>query len=640
MTPRKGTVMSDAHLAYWPPNKPRHLEIPATSIVGNLERATARTPDKPCLVFYGASKSYAQVYGEVEALAGYLQRRAGVQRGDRVMLDLQNSPQWVVAYYAILRADAVVVPVNPMNTTHELAAVLDDCGARVAIVGQEVLPRIAPLLGTTLDHAVVATYADALPDTIDMPVPAFVTTPRQPLSAAGVVAWNDALARGESPGAHAAGPDDLCVMPYTSGTTGRPKGCMHTHRSVMFNAVSGLEWFERGPQDTVYLAVLPYFHVTGMEGSMNTPIFGGSTIVIQPRWDRDAAAMNVERHRVSAWQLISTMVVDFLSNPDLARYDLSSLRRVSGGGAAMPEAIAAKLRDLCGLDYIEGYGLSETIAQTHINPQHRPKKQCLGIPIFDTIARVVDPATLVPVPPGEVGEVLVAGPQLMQGYWNQPEATRAAFVACDGRRFLRTGDLARVDEDGYFFMVDRLKRMINCSGFKVWPAEVESMMYAHPDIAEACVISARDAKRGETVKAVVVLKPGRAGHVNEQQILDWAQARMAAYKRPRIVEFVESLPKSGTGKVQWRALQERESARETVPTSTGAASALQNEMRVTSAFPGETRDTTDAENGTGFQKRLTLVSASPTIHAIRGVAFEQRRTDGTGDAAVTVHSES
>jgi fatty-acyl-CoA synthase len=201
------------------------------------------------------------------------------------------------------------------------------------------------------------------------------------------------------------------------------------------------------------------------------------------------------------------------------------------------------------------------MAATHINPIHRPKLQCLGIPVFDVDARLIDPATLEEVPVGEIGEIIVHGPQVMKGYWNDPQADRDAFIEIDGKRFLRTGDLARVDDEGYFFMVDRLKRMINASGFKVWPAEVEAMMYRHPDIQEACVIGARDPRRGETVKALVVLVPGREGSVSEDDIVQWAHARMAPYKSPRIVEFVTSLPKSGSGKVLWRALQDQEDSR-------------------------------------------------------------------------------
>ncbi|HRO54147.1 MAG TPA: long-chain fatty acid--CoA ligase [Alicycliphilus sp.] len=563
--------MSKHHLAHWPRLLPQHLTLPATHLYRNLEVSAMRYPDKAALVFYDWAITCARLQDETERLAAHLQQRCGVRRGDRVLLYLQNSPQFVIGYYAILRADAVVVPVNPMNLSEELRHYVLDAGARTILAPQDLWAQVRPLLheglaaaaadaqAPGLRHAVVAAYGDYLTAPTDLAVPAFVSAPREPVEEPGACAWMDALAAGLRPGPIAAGPDDLAVMPYTSGTTGQPKGCMHTHRSVMYNTVSGGIWLGTTP-DAVSLTVLPLFHVTGMQGGMNSPLYTGSTIVLLPRWDRDAAAQLIARYRVTNTQMIVTMVVNLLSNPRLAEYDLSSIRRLSGGGAAMPEAVAAKLQELCQIDYIEGYGMSETMAATHINPPDRPRKQCLGIPIFDVDARVVDPVTFTELPPGEVGEIIVHGPQLMQGYWGQAEATAQAFVTLDGKRFLRTGDLARTDEDGYFFMVDRLKRMINASGYKVWPAEVEALMYAHPAIQEVCVIAAQDARRGETVKAVVVLREAFRGQVSEQDIVDWAHGHMAAYKSPRLVSFVDSLPKSGTGKVQWRALQERESA--------------------------------------------------------------------------------
>jgi fatty-acyl-CoA synthase len=256
------------------------------------------------------------------------------------------------------------------------------------------------------------------------------------------------------------------------------------------------------------------------------------------------------------------MIIDLFGNPRLDQYDLSSLNFLSGGGAAMPEAVAQKVKTLWGLDFIEGYGLSETIAASHSNPPNRPKKQCLGIPICDTDSRIIDPDTLVAKPQGETGEIITNGPGVFQGYWNDPDKTAAAFIEYDGKRFFRTGDLGRIDEDGYFFMVDRLKRMINASGFKVWPAEVEAMLYQHPAVQEACVIGTYDAYRGETVKALVVTRGEKTSQAADA-IVEWAREHMAAYKIPRIIEFVDSLPKSGTGKVMWRALQEQENLRTT-----------------------------------------------------------------------------
>jgi len=540
--------MFDRHFAHWPPGQPRTLELPRETVYANLAASSARQPERAAIDYYGRRIAYRDLKREVDALAGFLQQRCGVARGDRVLLYLQNSPQFVIGYYAILRADAVVVPVNPMNLTDELTHYVEDSRARVAIVGQDVLARIESL---GLSRLVVASYADYLPDETDLPLPGFLK------GSQGSSAWKDAIHANLAPAPHAAGPDDLAVMPYTSGTTGKPKGCMHTHSSVQATTVPYLNW--RGVQDgAVVLCALPMFHVTGMQAGMNSPIHLGATMVILSRWDRDCAAMQIERARVTNWSAITTMMVDFLSNPKLSSYDLSSLRVLGGGGAAMPEALARKLEDVIGLPFVEGYGLSETMAPSHINPPQRPKRQCAGIPFFNTDARVIDVESLSELAPNQVGEIIVHGPQVFRGYWNQPQATAEAFVLHDGKRFFRTGDLGYYDEEGYFFITDRLKRMLNCAGFKVWPAEVEAMLYAHPAIQEACVIGARDAYRGETVKAVIVLKPQAKGAVLAQEIMEWARGKMAAFKVPRIVEFVDELPRTATGKILWRKLQEEE----------------------------------------------------------------------------------
>ena len=551
--------MQDRHYKHWPTGVPKQFPLPETSLCYNLEVAATRYARKTAIFFYGAKLSFAELKAQADALAGYLQQDCGVRRGDRVLLDMQNSPQFVIAYYAILRADAVVVPVNPMNLTAELTHYASDAGAKIAICGHELLPRIAPLLATqSLARIIYANYADYIDPATDLPLPDFFKLPA-PASAPGIVGWGEALAAARVPGPHQAGPDDLAALPYTSGTTGNPKGCMHTHRTLMGTiAIAGV--WARGSADDVSLAVVPFFHVTGMQMLMNGNIYLGAAIVVMTRWDRELALKLIERHQVTSWINIPTMVIDLFASPNFKSDSLKSLRGISGGGAAMPEAVAKRLYDLTGLEFCEGYGLTETAAPTHSNHPSRPKRQCLGIPLCNTEARVIDPDTLKELGPGETGEIISAGPQVFTGYWNQPDATRAAFIERDGKRFFRTGDLGRYDEDGYFFIVDRLKRMINASGFKVWPAEVEAMMYAHPDIQEACIIGAKDAYRGETVKAVVVLKAASKGKVRTEDVIAWCKANMAAYKCPRMVEFVDALPKSATGKVMWRALQEQESA--------------------------------------------------------------------------------
>jgi fatty-acyl-CoA synthase len=543
------------NLTHWPLGIPRSLVLPETSLCYNLEVAATRYPQRAATCYYGAELSYRELKAQVDALAGYLQQKCGVKRGDRVALFMQNSPQFVIAFYAILRADAMVVPINTMNRHAEVEHIISDSQARVAIFGQELAEHIAPLIGSDLDHGIAATYSEYIDAQTDLPLPEVVS--EEVKSITGAIAWTDALNQACMPGAHLAGPEDLSVMPYTSGTTGKPKGCVHTHRSVMHTLVAGPEWCKIA-KDSVVLSALPMFHVTGLQNGVNSPIFGGSSMVIMTRWDKRCAAMLIERFGIGTWTAIPTMLFDFLNQPDLGERDLSSLYSLTGGGAAMPRAVAERIRSLWGIDYVEGYGLSETIAPTHVNPPHRPKPQCLGLPIFDTTAMVIDVDTLKPVKVGETGEIVVNGPQVFLRYHNDAQRSAEAFIDIDGMRFFRTGDLGYVDEDGYFFMVDRLKRMINASGYKVWPAEVEAYLYAHPAVLEACVIGCRDEHRGESVKALIVRRPGQ--EADAQSLIAWAREQMSAYKAPNAIEFVDSLPKNAAGKVLWRVLQEKELA--------------------------------------------------------------------------------
>ncbi len=556
--------MFDRHHAVWPEGLPHHLTLPETSLYSNLDVSALRYPDKTAIIYYDAPITYRRLKQEVDALAGQLQN-LGVEKGDRVLLYMQNAPQFIIAYYAILRANAIVVPINPMNRTAELEHYIEDTQAGVCVCGQEVFAQIAPLIGQQrLKHVIVAAYNEYVAADTDLTLPAEVAAPAQPVTIAGAMSWRKALDANLQPGDLLVGPDDLAVFPYSSGTTGAPKGCMHTHRSVMATCVQGVAWRVGGGSEGVILSTLPYFHVTGMQGTMNGPIFAGSTIVLMTRWDRRVAATLIARYRVTSWVNIVTMAIDLLSDPQAESFDLSSLQNIGGGGAAMPEAVSDKLFKLTGLRYIEGYGLSETMAGTHINPSEKPKKQCLGIPVFDVDSRIIDVDSGKELGVGEVGEIISRGPSVFQGYWNRPEETRKAFIEVEGETFFRTGDMGYYDEEGYFFIVDRVKRMINASGFKVWPAEVESLMYRHPAIQESCVISSPHERRGETVKACVVLVDSQKGKVSEQDIIDWCKDQMAAYKVPQIIEFRDELPRSPTGKVMWRAMQEQEwAARET-----------------------------------------------------------------------------
>jgi len=566
MSSTASTITPPAHYAFWPERLPYSITVPVTSVWDNLAVSARRYPDKTALHYFGRTTSYRQLCDDTERLAAWLHHTAGVQRGDRVIVLMQNIPQLIVAHYAILRANAVVVSVNPMNMADELQHYIADSDAKVAITTADLAAELAKASNSLaaaqrLTHLLVSQFTDAFDANVqgdDAPPQQWRDwlLPQRPLPTleqGSVHTWQQALQCQDAPPTHTVGRDDLAVLPYTSGTTGKPKGCMHPHRSINHNTVASSYW-GGSTSEAMVLAVVPLFHITGML-MMHTTLYAGGTLVLMPRWQRELAGALISRYRVTSWTNIPTMVIDLLASPQFAQFDVSSLQYIGGGGAAMPAAVAQRLQEHYGLQFNEGYGLTETAAPTHANPLGRPKQQCLGIPYLSTQAHIIDTETCQPLPPGQQGEIVVRGPQIFDGYWKQPEATQLAFVELEGERFFRTGDLGYVDEEGYFFLTDRLKRMINASGFKVWPAEVESLMFRHPAIQEACVIAARDAYRGETVKAVVVLRAGHE-HTTEQEIIDWCRQHMAVYKAPKLVEFVASLPKSGSGKVMWRKLQQ------------------------------------------------------------------------------------
>lgn len=548
-------------MSVWPAGVDRSIGPLPASLGAALRATAARRGEALAIAFYGAEISFSELLGRVERLAAFLQHHCGVRHGDRVLLDMQNSPHAIIAYQAIARAGGVVVPVNPMSMPDEIAYLAADSGARVALIGAELIGRFAALVPAPLGHVVVASYGDEIPADTPFRLPPVIGESALPDSLPpGFIAWPQALAETRPPRPDICRPDDLCVMPYTSGTTGRPKACMHTHHSVLFTAFVQARWYVYGDY-TVLTGFMPMFHVAGMQLSLNGCAACGATVVVMARWDRDLVAPLFRRYGVTLWSAAPTMVVDALAAEGFDDAAFARLKIITGGGAAMPAAVAAELKRRWNLSYVEGYGLTETMSPSHLNPVDRPKPQCLGVPVQETDARIIDPSTLVELPAGETGEIVVAGPQVMRGYWNRPEATAEAFVSLDGRRFLRTGDLARVDEDGYFHMVDRLKRMISVSGFKVWPSEVEASLYRHTAIQECCIVSAPDAYRGETVKAFVVCRPGM--ELTAEDLIAWAREAMAAYKVPRLVEFVAVLPRTASNKLDWRRLQDAEWARGT-----------------------------------------------------------------------------
>ena len=527
---------------------------PRTGVDMNPRRIADADPGRVAMLYYGRPVTYSELVQSYEALARWLVAQAGVRPGDRVAIDMQNAPQYVIAFYATLAAGGIVVPLNPMYRPGEVGRIMRDCDARVAIFASELRDRFEGWEGSETLRRVEARYADYLPENPIATPPDVVLASRGVAPAPGVTPWSEAL-RGADAVLPATTPDDRAVLPYTSGSTGVPKGCLHDHRSVMHTAVLQAEWYSFGA-GSVVSAVQPLFHVAGMQSTMNGTLYAGGTMLLMTRWDAEVAARLFAHHGLTDWIAPPTMVIDMLGRDLDHRAAFARLRCVTGGGSSMPQEVAQRMQRDFGLDYIEGYGMSETMSPTHINPMDAPLRGSVGVPVAMTACRILDPDTLAPVAQGEVGEVCVRGPQVMRGYWQRPEEDAKTFVMLDGERFLRTGDLGFEDAEGRLRIVDRLKRMINASGFKVWPSEVERMLHAHPAVTQACVIAAPDPYRGETVKALVVAD----ADTTPEDILAFLKPRLATYKLPRQVEIRPALPMTASHKIDWRRLQDEERA--------------------------------------------------------------------------------
>ena len=558
------TVLSSTH---WPPHLPKTFRVAQDTLSDNLMHVAARLGDRTAIAYFGREIGYREWALLAQRFAAWLRRKAGIQPGDRVAVFMQNCPQWLIAYAAILRADAVVVPVSPMYGADELRTILRDSGACVVVSARDLAETaVAAAAGTSVREIVTAGYGDYLPGVPEFALPEWIT--RTDMALSGCTPWKEVVGFAGEEVAPRATSSDMALLPYTSGSSGVPKGCVHSHSSFMHTAQGGGYWYGL-TTGTVCLALAPMYHVSGLTHSVNVPLMAGATLVVQPRWDSNQATRLIERYRVRHAAIAPAAIISLLANEEHLRHDLSSLWCVMFGGTSMPQEVAEKLQRTLGIQFVEGYGMTETAAAAILNPLHRPKRQSLGIPFFHTDVRIADPDTGELKGRGEAGEILIHGPQVLKAYWGQPEETRLAFRDIDGVRYLRTGDIAYQDEDGYYVMADRLKRMINASGFKVWPTEIENKLYEHPAIAEVCVISKKDSYRGETPKALVVLKPGARS--SEAEIVAWSRERMAAYKYPRSIEFLGELPKALNGKTQWRELQAREDARDDAAATTDSS---------------------------------------------------------------------
>lgn len=548
------------------PQQIRHtLDYPQINIAQFLIDAATNYPQKPALTFMGKTLTYERLYAEADLLARGL-GRLGVKKGDRVAIMLPNCPQAVISYYGVLLAGAIVVQTNPLYVERELKHQLKDSGA-VALIALDLLyPRISRVRGKNpedgevpkLKTVIITSIKDGLPFPKSWLYP--IKQRREgfkaniPYGIDGYVSWKMLFSRAALSFERPTLPlhDEVAALQYTGGTTGTPKGVMLTHRNLVSNTLQSLEWCERiRLGEEKYLAALPLFHVFGLTVLMNMSVCSGGCLVLLPKFEVLEVLRTIDRHKPSIFPGAPTMYIAIINAAGKLEkpLDLSSIEICISGSAALPLEVQETFEKLTGGRLIEGYGLSEASPVTHANPIWGKRKiGTIGIPFPDTEAAIISLETGEFLPPGEVGELLVKGPQVMKGYWNNESATDAVFH----RGWLRTGDLALMDEDGYFTIKDRIKDIIIAGGFNIYPREIEEVLYEHPAIVEAAVIGVKDSYRGETVKAYIVLKDKVA--VSEEHLNLWCRERLAAYKVPHIYVFRESLPKTMVGKVLKRQL--------------------------------------------------------------------------------------
>ncbi|WP_018086201.1 long-chain-fatty-acid--CoA ligase [Desulfurispora thermophila] len=551
-------------LNHYPPGVPASLSYPRATLYDVLRETARRYPNHTATIFMDGRLTYRQLLERVDKMAAALQKQLGVNKGDRVALMLPNIPQMVIGYYAVLAAGAVCVGVNPMYTERELSHQIKDAGAKVIFLLDLLYPKVEAVREKSgLEKLVVTSIKDYLPFPKNLLYPLkarregqVVHIPSRP-----DIYWFSQLIN-QSDGVFQRpeiDPEkDLAVLQYTGGTTGLSKGAMLTHRNIYANALQLCVWdTDKKPGQEVALCVLPFFHSYGMTVCMNISVFNGFTMVLIPRFDVKALLESIQRYRANIFPGTPTIYVALINHPDTPKYDLSSIRGCLSGAAPLPLEVKQKFEAITGGCLVEGYGLSETspVALSNIlSRQHDPGTVgAIGLPLPDTLVKIADLETgQRELPPGQVGEICVEGPQVMVGYWNRPEETAAALR--DG--WLYTGDIGYMDERGYTFIVDRKKDLIIAGGYNIYPREVEEVLYEHPKVREAAVIGVADPYRGETVKAFVVLKEGE--QASEQEIMDYCRQKLAAYKIPRIVEFRPELPKTNVGKILRRVLAEEE----------------------------------------------------------------------------------
>jgi len=501
---------------FWPRGVPRHLEYPAVPVFALLEG----DPELPALGCGGRWLTRGELWRASRGFAGLLLDR-GIAPGDRVMLLLPNGLEFAICYYGALMAGAIVVPANPLSGPDDVGFLLRDADPRLIVTRQ----RLAALAG---DRETVVVDGNGLLEELAARPAARLPRPD---------------------------PEAVAAIVYTGGTTGAPRGVMLTHRNLVANAVQNAVWFGWGERDVV-IGLLPLCHSWGATTCLNSPLWSRSRVVLLPRFDPDELLFTVEREGATVLYGAASMFGALLAHPGIRRRDLRSLRYVKAGAMPIPPELKRRWERETGVKMVLGYGLTEASPETHDSPPDRVKPGTVGVPLIDTDARVVDPDTGRELGPGEVGELLVRGPQVMRGYWRRPGETAAALR----QGWLATGDLAVMDEEGYFRIVDRRKEIIKYKGYTVAPAEVEAVLCEHPGVLECAVVGRPDPQVGEVPIAFVVPRPGAS--LTPQELMELCAGRLAPYKRVREVRFVERIPKSPVGKVLRRLLRERAGAQD------------------------------------------------------------------------------
>jgi len=548
-------------LANYPEEIPATLTYKSEPVQTYLTNAAKEFPNKSAIHFMGKEMSYETLHEHACKLASYLQK-LGLEKGDRVAMMLPNCPQAVITYYGILLAGGVVVPTNPLYTEREIEYQMKDSGAKAIVTLDILFPRVSKIFTqTNLEHIIVTAIKDYLPFPKNLIYP-FIQKKQYGITVSvkhegchhlltEIIKQSNQELKSFSVDFE----EDLAIIQYTGGTTGAPKGVMLTHKNLVSNAAMSNAWLykcKRGEESI--LAIIPFFHVYGMTAIMILSVMQGQKMVLLPKFDPEQTLKTIEKQRPTLFPGAPTIYIGLLNHPDLSKYDLSSIDSCISGSAPLPVEVQEKFEEITGGKLVEGYGLTESSPVTHSNfLWDRPRiKGSIGVPWPDTDAVILSFETGEPLPPGEIGEIAVKGPQVMKGYWNKPEETEQ--VLRDG--WLFTGDLGYMNDEGYFFVVDRKKDMIIAGGFNIYPREIEEVMYEHPSVQEVVVAGVPDPYRGETVKAYIVLK--ESATTNEEELNAFARKHLASYKVPRIYEFRSELPKTAVGKILRRALVEEE----------------------------------------------------------------------------------